>query len=235
MARAPKEALIAIPSTLSFVTPAWALGYAVTSIDTWPQDNDRGGRDSSKQRRDRSLRRFIAIELAGAKASVGAVLTALRTGRAVTVMPSAGWITRGDMITARWAPGDIAVFQAPLPGGFTHAVALHPQALPERIDPRLPAFAIAPALADRRAPTPDLSQLHRVLDALLDIPVHPDWTAPLLRLAASKELATALSNMDTDETRHARGLWAVELAPDHDRWAQLISEGVANGVLRCAS
>jgi hypothetical protein len=44
MARAPKDALIAIPSTLAFITPAWALGYAVTSIDTWPQDNDRGGR-----------------------------------------------------------------------------------------------------------------------------------------------------------------------------------------------
>jgi hypothetical protein len=138
MARAPKEALIAIPSTLAFITPAWALGYAVTSIDTWPQDDDRDRRaSSSKRHRDRSLRRFIALELAGAKTSVGAVLTALRAGRAVTVMPSSGWITRYDMITARWAPGDIAVFQAPLPGGFTHAVALHPQALPERIDPRL--------------------------------------------------------------------------------------------------
>jgi hypothetical protein len=235
MARAPKDALIAIPSTLSCVTPAWALGYAVTSIDTWPQDSDSGGRDPSKQRRDRSLRRLVAIELAGAKTSVGAVLTALHAGRAVTVMPSSGWITRYDMITARWAPGDLAVFQAPLPGGFTHAVALHPQALPERIDPRLPAFAIAPALADRRAPTPDLSQLHRVLDALLDIPVHPDWAPALLRLAAWEGLAITLSEMSDTDTRHARGLWAVELAPDHDRWEQLISEGVAKGVLRCAS
>ena len=103
-----------------------------------------------------------------------------------------------------------------LPSGPSHIVMLHPQALPERLNPAKPVYVISRT-------KDDLDQAYRILNAALPIPMLPDWTRWLLARGRASNL---VFDLETD------GLWAIEIVPLLGRWTEIVQMGIETGALK---
>lgn len=194
--------------TTGFVAMPWRLGSVTAPIrDGAPLDR--------WQRRYDHFQRLIALEVVGSHGAVHQLARALRNGEPVSLYDSDSNRRRRSVA---WARGGLAPFYKRLPSGPTHALFLHPQALPGEADPRRPVYAVGRE--------EDPAHAYRMLNAALPIPLLPAWTAWLLDKGRQEDL---VFDLESD------GLWALEIVPDIARWAEIVRNGLTTGALRWTS
>lgn len=198
-----------------FSTPPWRLGTAMAPIASLAKTAETALTD---HRRDYDVfTRLVALELVGTQGAVRHVSRVLRSGESIGLPSSAAGRVRGRH-AHEWAPGGLVPFIRKLPSGPVHALLLHPQAVPGHVDPAKPVYAIS-----RHE---DLGHAYRMLDRAIPIPILPDWTPWLISEGEAHRLVFRLTTED---------LWAIEIVPDTNQWAALVTRGVQTGVLACPS
>ena len=194
--------------TSGFSTFPWRLGSVVAPIPL----KEKICCEMHWERHDRANTRLVALELVGAQGTLKYLAHHLRNAdNNVTLVSN----NAGSTYT-RWASGGLVSFIKRLPSGPSHIVMLHPQALPERLNPERSVYAIS-------RKNDDLDQAYRILNAALPVPMLPTWTPWLLDCGRERKLVFDLE---------ADGLWAIEIVPVVDAWATIVRYGIQSGALQ---
>jgi hypothetical protein len=203
---------------------AYLLGYAV---DTEP--GSEGSRIEDPTSAANKFVAAVALEFVGPSTTVDRLRRDLRRGAWVTIDRTAdGQNTYRDRVHCHPAPSTYQALLKPLPGGWTHALVLHPWATLLGIRPGKPFYVVDPDqvadLTGTGAPHErTLKHFVRALDLAIALPVLAAWANHLWDSGRDAGLIEEL----LAEGVRAWRVWAEEAA-----WARVIREGIRTRRLR---
>lgn len=173
---------------------------------------------------------IIALEFVGPATTVDRLRRDLRRGEWVAIDRVHDWNTwqmYRERVRCDPAPSTYRALVKPLPGGWKHAIVLHPRATLLEIRMAESFYVVDPAqVADfdgTDAPVErTLEHFIRALDLAIPLPLVPAWGAYLWNAGREAGLIDELP---------ADGLRAWRVRPDEESWANAIRKGIHSGEL----
>jgi hypothetical protein len=202
---------------------AYLLGYAV--------DTEPGSQGSRIEGREPGVSEFVAavaLEFVGPSTAVDRLRRDLRRGAWVTIERTAdAQYAYRDRVYCHPAPSTYRALLKPLPGGWTHALVLHPRATLPGIRLGEPFYIVDPDqmanLVGTGAPRErTLTHFIRALDLAIALPLLSAWAGHLWDASRDAGLIERLP---------AEGVGAWRVWADEAVWARVIREGIRAGRL----
>lgn len=197
---------------------AYLLGYAV--------DTEPGSLGTRIEGRTAIANEFVAavtLEFVGPSTAVDRLRRELRRGTWVTIDRAAdAQYTYRDRVRCHPSPSTYQALLKPLPGGWTHALVLHPRATLPGIRLGEPFYIVDPGqvadLVGTGAPGErTLTHFIRALDLAIALPLLSAWAGHLWDASRDAGLIEPVAA----EGVHAWRVWAEEGV-----WARVIREGI---------
>jgi len=207
-----------------FAELAALLGYAIddTAGGTLPPDEQAARERESHAATKTTL--VVAVEMAGPRICVDAIRRDLKRGDSVGLSRGAGWTQSARL----YRPSRYRVYQTTLPNGYVHVLLLHARAALDGLVPEATAYLVDlvphdPARVPELPTDRMVRHFYHVLNALIPLPLFPEWARPLWDAGQTAGLVEPLRDV------FALSAWRV--VGMVSAWHDLVRAGLHSGQL----